>query len=64
MSNCFFKYAKNVIKLHRMIALGYGDGKNADSLREQMDYQWDEMSLAEQDVAKKISAILYELEEK
>jgi len=63
MTNCFFKYVKNLLKLHRQISFKKGDGKVADALRGQMDWQWKEMTKKEIAVVKKISVLLYELED-
>jgi hypothetical protein len=54
-------HANQLIRLDELMAAGRGDSTEADTLRDEMDHTWYEMSSDELDVARQLSADLYTL---
>jgi hypothetical protein len=54
-------YARLLLRLHALIAMGQGDSEEADAIRDRLDAPWDGLMEAEQDRLGGLSEDLYQL---
>ena len=57
----FSEYVRHLARLHELIAQGQGDSDEADAIRDQMDWPWNQLNRQQIELANGLSSDLYTL---